>query len=278
VDSGVPLLSDTELPKPPFLGSRVVKGIPLADIARYINETALFRNQWQYRPGGRSTAEYEELLNTTARPRLRALLDEGRQAGWFEPAVVYGYFRAARDGNAVVIYGDDGRTERARLTFPRQREDRRLCLADYVRPPGRDGAAADHVAFHIVTVGRRVSEETLRLFEEDRYQEYLHLHGLGVELAEALAEYWHARVREEWGIGGTDAKTMAGLFRQDYRGCRYSFGYPACPNLEDQAVLWPLLEPGRIGVSLTEEFQLEPEQSTSALIMHHPDAGYFIVR
>ena len=189
--------------------------------------------------------------------------------------MVYGYYPCNADGNDLVVWGDDG-SEWVRFGFPRQRRDRRLCLADYFRPVG--SGERDVVAFTVVTMGRAASEATARLFAADRYREYLELHGVTVEMAEALAEYWHKRIREELGIAGQDAGSVEGLFDQGYRGARYSFGYPACPDLEEQAKIFELLDPGRIGVELSDEYQLHPEQSTSAIVVHHPEAIYFNAR
>src|SRR6266536_1659790 len=267
--------TDVPVPQAPFLGeSRVVKGIPVQEIAALLNEQALFRGQWQLRPSGGRQA-WEELLETQARPRLRALLAEATAGQVLRPAVVYGYFACNADGNDLVVWRDDG-SEWVRFTFPRQRRDRRLCIADYVRPVG--SGERDVVAFHVVTMGREASVATARLFEADRYREYLELHGVTVEMAEALAEYWHRRVRQELGTATQDAAELEALFDQGYRGARYSFGYPACPDLEEQAKLFELLDPGRIGVELSEEFQLHPEQSTSAIVVHHPEAIYFNAR
>jgi 5-methyltetrahydrofolate--homocysteine methyltransferase len=266
----------TDIPvfTPPFLGSRVAKGIPLDDIAAYLNETALFRNQWQFRPDksiGETDAEFKERLRAT----LRAELDVAKAEGWLVPAVLWGYFPVNSDGNDVVVWTDDDRrTERLRFTFPRQRDDRHLCIADFFRSVA--SGDADYAAFHVVTVGDAATRRERELFAENRYQEYLLCHGLSVEMTEALAELWHYRIREEWGFADEDGPTLAGLFRQQYRGSRYSWGYPACPNLEDQAKLDELLEFRRIGVQLTDEFQLEPEQTTSAIIVPHPEAKYFV--
>ncbi len=267
--------TDVPVPTAPFLGeARIVKGIPVRDIAVYLNESALFRGQWQLRPtGGRQG--WRRTLETEARPRLRALLDEAIAQQILRPAVVYGYFPCNADGNDLVVWRSDG-SEWARFTFPRQRRDRRLCLADFFRPVG--SGERDVVAFHVVTMGRSASEATARLFAADRYREYLELHGVTVEMAEALAEYWHKRIREELGIAGGDADDLDELFDQGYQGSRYSFGYPACPDLEEQRKIFELLRPERIGVELSEEFQLHPEQSTSAVIVHHPEAKYFNAR
>ena len=267
--------TDVPVPTAPFLGeARVVKGIPVRDLVPYLNESALFRGQWQLRPTGGKEG-WRHTLETEARPRLRALLDEAIAGQILRPAVVYGYFPCNGDGNDVVVWDGDGR-ERVRFTFPRQRRDRRLCIADFFRPIS--SGEPDVIGMHVVTMGLAASEATARLFADNRYREYLELHGVTVEMAEALAEYWHQRIRQELGIAGDDAADMEDLFDQGYRGSRYSFGYPACPDLEEQTKLFELLEPERIGVELSEEFQLHPEQSTSAIIVHHPEAKYFNAR
>jgi 5-methyltetrahydrofolate--homocysteine methyltransferase len=266
--------ADVPVPRAPFWGSRIVKGVPVRDIAPYLNESALFRGQWQLRPVGGKEG-WQRILETEARPRLRALLDEAIAQQVLRPAVVYGYFPCNADGNDLIVWDEQG-GERARFRFPRQRRDRRLCIADYFRPVG--SGERDVVAFHVVTMGRAASEATARLFEANRYREYLELHGVTVEMAEALAEYWHKRIREELGIAGDDAPDMEALFDQGYRGARYSFGYPACPDLEEQTKIFELLDPARIGVELSEEYQLHPEQSTSAIVVHHPEAVYFNAR
>ena len=267
--------TDVPVPAAPFLGaSRVVKGIPVRDIATFLNESALFRGQWQLRPSGGKEG-WERLLESEARPRLRALLDEAIADQVLQPALVYGYFPCNSDGNDLVVWRDDG-SEWLRFSFPRQRRDRRLCIADFFRPVA--SGEPDVVAFQVVTMGQTASEATARLFEADRYREYLELHGVTVEMAEALAEYWHQRVRQELRIADEDADQLEALFDLGYRGARYSFGYPACPELEQQSKIFELLDPGRIGVELSEEYQLHPEQSTSAIIVHHPEALYFNAR
>ncbi len=196
-----------------------------------------------------------------------------------QPKEVYGYFPAIGDGDDLVIWTDEARTaERARFHYPRQKKDKFLCIADFFKPAAGD--ELDYAAFHIVTMGPAVSEATAKLFADDRYQEYLFLHGLGVEMAEALAELWHRRIREEWGFVDEDGPALSGLFRQQYRGGRYSSGYPACPDLEDNVTILDLLEGERIGLVCSEEtgFQYQPEQTTSALICHHPQAKYFVAR
>ena len=272
---------DNEVPKPPFLGTKVVKGIALDDIAAYINETALFRNQWQFRPetGADDTAETDEEFKARIRPILRQQLAEAKASDMLVPQLVYGYFAANADGDDLVIWTDESRsTEQARFHYPRQSSSPHLCIADFFRPI--DSGETDYAAFHIVTMGQRVSDMTAELFAADRYQDYLLVHGLGVEMAEALAELWHRRIREEWGYADEDGPSLTGLFRQQYRGGRYSWGYPACPDLEDNLTVGELLDVGRLGVKVSEEtgFQYQPEQTTSALICHHPQAKYFVAR
>jgi 5-methyltetrahydrofolate--homocysteine methyltransferase len=265
--------ADNPVPVPPFLGERVVKGIQLADYAAYLDERATFMGQWGLKPArGEGGPGYDELVETEGRPRLRAWLDRIQTQGLLEAGVVYGYFPAVSQGDDLVVLDDTG-NERERFTFPRQRHDRHLCLADFFR--SRESGDTDVVGFQLVTVGPRISEATAELFAKNAYRDYLELHGLSVQLAEALAEYWHQRVRDELGFSGDDPDGLDGLLKVAYRGCRYAFGYPACPDLEDRAKVMRLLAPERIGVELSEEFQLAPEQSTDALIAHHPEAKYF---
>ena len=266
--------TDVPVFEPPFLGPRVAKGIALEDIAAYLNETALFRNQWQYRPD-KTKSETDTDFKERIRPILREELAKAHADGSLVPAVVWGYFPVNADGNDLIVWTDDERrTERLRFVFPRQRKDRHLCISDFFRPV--ESGDPDYAAFHVVTMGAAASERERELFAADRYADYLLVHGLSVEMTEALAEHWHRRIREEWGFAGEDGPTLAGLFRQQYRGSRYSWGYPACPDLEEQAKLDELLDFSTIGLRLTEEFQLEPEQSTSAIIVPHPEAKYFL--
>jgi 5-methyltetrahydrofolate--homocysteine methyltransferase len=265
--------TDNDVPTAPFTGTRVVKGIPLADYAAFLDERATFLGQWGLKPSrGGGGPSYEELVETEGRPRLRMWLDRIQTEGLAEAGVVYGYFPAVSEGDDLVVLDGDGR-ERERFHFPRQRHDRHLCLADFFRPAG--SGEPDVAGFQLVTIGTKISKATAELFAKDAYRDYLELHGLSVQLAEALAEYWHARIREELGLAGSDPPGLDGILKVGYRGCRYSFGYPACPNLEDRAKVVALLRPERIGVALSEEFQLVPEQSTDALIVHHPEAKYF---
>ena len=265
--------ADNSIPNPPFFGSRVIKGIPLADYAGMLDERALFVGQWGLK-GNRG--EYETMVEEEGRPRLRALINEVQSKGWLNAAVVYGYFPCYSEGNDLVIVHHEGEhkgKERTRFTFPRQSRDRRLCISDFFA--SKESGKTDVVAFHVVTMGSTVSEAAARLFADNNYREYLELHGLSVQLTEALAEHWHARMREELQVKSEDSTDLQGILDQGYRGSRYSFGYPACPDLEQQVQLCELLEPSRIGVELSEEFQLHPEQSTSAIIVHHPEAKYF---
>jgi 5-methyltetrahydrofolate--homocysteine methyltransferase len=266
---------DAPIPRAPFYGSKVVEDVPLEDVFAFVNETALFKGQWQFKQGRMPAEEYRSLVAGKVRPVYEELKQRSAREGLLRPQVVYGYFPCQSEGNDLVIYQDDERTERVRFTFPRQPSGKRLCLADYFA--SKDSGRVDVAAFHLVTVGRRASEYAQELFRSDNYADYLYFHGLSVESAEALAELWHRRVREELGIAGGDSKELAKLFHQGYQGSRFSFGYPACPNLEDQVKLFELLGPGRIGVELSEEFQLVPEQSTSAIIVHHEEAKYFSI-
>ncbi|MDX3336736.1 methionine synthase [Streptomyces sp. ME02-6979.5a] len=264
------------VPDPPFWGTRVVKGIPLKEYASWLDEGALFKGQWglkQARSGDGPT--YEELVETEGRPHLRGWLDKLHTENMLEAAVVYGYFPCVSKGDDLVLLHEDG-SERTRFTFPRQRRGRRLCLADFFRP--EESGETDVIGLQIVTVGSRIGEATAELFAANSYRDYLELHGLSVQLAEALAEYWHARVRSELGFGGEDPADVEDMFALKYRGARFSLGYGACPDLEDRAKIADLLQPERIGVHLSEEFQLHPEQSTDAIVIHHPEAKYFNAR
>src|ERR1022692_4236184 len=281
------------IPTPPFWGVRVRKDYDLREIFQYINDTALFKNQWQLKTA--SQEDYARLVEEKYRPIKKKLEEDVMAAGWFEPRVVYGYFPAQGDGNEVVVYDpsqwSDGRprpsqpsearqqpraTELLRFTFPRQKEGRRLCISDFFAAPS--SGKMDVLGLSLVTIGPKASVETQRLFEGGEYTRYLYLHGLSVETAEALAEFHHKKMREELGIAAEDSPHIRDLFHQKYRGSRYSFGYPACPNLEDQTKLFALLKPEEnVGVRLTSGFLLEPEQSTSAIVVHHPAAKYFVV-
>ncbi|MET7699668.1 methionine synthase [Streptomyces sp. NPDC005485] len=268
--------TDNPVPTPPFWGTRVIKGIQLKEYASWLDEGALFKGQWglkQARTGEGAT--YEELVESEGRPRLRGLLDKLQTENLLEAAVVYGYFPCVSKDDDLILLDEQG-NERTRFTFPRQRRGRRLCLADFFRP--EESGERDVVGLQVVTVGSRIGEETAKLFESNSYRDYLELHGLSVQLAEALAEYWHARVRSELGFAAEDPADVQDMFDLKYRGARFSLGYGACPDLEDRGKIARLLEPERIGVHLSEEFQLHPEQSTDAIVIHHPEAKYFNAR
>ncbi len=276
---------DNPVPTPPFWGSRVIKGIPLNDYASMLDERATFMGQWGLRgaKGGKGPS-YEELVEKEGRPRLRYWLDRLQTDKVLEAAVVYGYYPCVSEGDDLVVLAepDLGSKEVARFSFPRQRRDRHLCLSDFFRP--RSSGEIDVVAFTLVTMGQRIADYANELFAANAYRDYLEVHGLSVQLTEALAEFWHQRIRSELVFGdGTnaaadDADNVEQFFDLGYRGARYSFGYPACPDLTDQTKLVPMLGPDRIGVVLSEEFQWHPEQSTAALVTHHPEASYFAAR
>ena len=270
--------TDIEVPTPPFWGQRTVRGIPVGEVAPLLNEVALFRNQWGFTPGSRSPEEYQEMLELQARPVLREWLARAQAEKVVTPEVVYGYYPANGDGDDLVVWDPDAPLERelVRFSFPRQTTGRFLCIADFLRPV--EQGVPDVLGLQVVTMGRRISDVAAALFAEDRYQDYLFAHGFGVEMAEALAELWHRRIREELGIADDDGDSVQDWFRQGYRGSRYSFGYAACPDLEDQAKLFRLVDPRAIDVELTDEFMLHPEQSTSAIVIHHPEAKYFNAR
>jgi len=266
--------AEAPIPTPPFYGSRVVEDISLDDVFAFVNENALFKGQWQFKQGKMPPDQYQALVREKVRPVYEELKERSKREKLLVPKVVYGYFACQSAGNDLIVY-DENQREQVRFTFPRQPAGKHLCLADYFA--SEESGRMDVVAFHLVTVGRRASEYSHELFQSDNYADYLYFHGLSVEAAEALAEFWHKRIREELGIAGNDAANLSRLFHQQYQGSRYSFGYPACPRLEDQEKLFTLLDPARIDVSLTEEFQLEPEQSTSAIIVHHSEAKYFSI-
>ncbi|RDI96218.1 methionine synthase [Meiothermus sp. QL-1] len=282
------------IPRPPFWGRRVVdkSELEIGVISRYVNKNALFRGQWGFRRGEMSPEEYQAYLERLAEPMFEEMVLQALAEDWLEPAVVYGYWPVASDKNDLIVFDPDSGAELFRFNFPRQMGagSRHLCIADFFRPrfaePLGDEAewfpkaawengARDVLAAQVVTMGRKVSEVAQRLFQADAYQDYLYLHGFSVEMAEALAEYWHKRIRQQLGIAQDDATSLEELFRQGYQGSRYSFGYPACPRLEDQKYLQELLKWQEVGIELSEEYQLVPEQSTSAIIVHHPKAKYF---
>ncbi|HMN39511.1 MAG TPA: methionine synthase [Phycisphaerales bacterium] len=276
VRSDVAELPPDRIPTPPFWGSRVVEGLDLNQIYQFINPIALFRGQWQVKKGALSDAQYDALIEDTITPIFENLKARCRDERVLRPAAVYGYFPCNADGDDLVVYDPTEQSrEIERFRFPRQSDKRRLCISDFFLPIS--SGRRDVLALHCVTMGKRASEEAQKLFKANDYTNYLYLHGLGVESAEALAEFWHKRVRQELGIVGDDSPRVKELFTQHYRGSRYSFGYPACPDMSDQDRLWKLIDPTRIGCELTENWQIDPEQSTSAIIVHHPEAKYFNV-
>ncbi|MGH3451074.1 MAG: vitamin B12 dependent-methionine synthase activation domain-containing protein, partial [Haloechinothrix sp.] len=279
--------TDIPLPTPPFWGTRVIKGIPIAEYSAMLDERATFMGQWGLRGvKGGAGPSYEELVESEGRPRLRYWLERLATDGILAHAgVVYGYFPCVADGEDVVVLAEPspGADEIARFTFPRQPRDRRLCLADFYRPVdlARDAGEVDVLPLTLATMGQPIADYANDLFTANAYRDYLEVHGLGVQLTEALAEYWHRRVRQELHFSTGDAVSeedpadLEEFFKLGYRGARFSLGYGACPNLEDRAKIVQLLEPERIGVKLSEEFQLHPEQSTDAIVCHHPEAKYF---
>ncbi|HET6513000.1 MAG TPA: vitamin B12 dependent-methionine synthase activation domain-containing protein [Candidatus Kapabacteria bacterium] len=288
---------EVTIPTPPFWGSRVEREIKLEKVWEYLNEVALFRGQWQLRRGKKTIEEYNKEIDAVARPKLQEMKLKAKRERVLDPRVAYGYFPCWSEGDDVVILRPKGVTQMSqyevwpsfelndleewtRFTFPRQTTARKLCIADFFASKEQVLAKGqpDVISFTAVTVGREASEFTAKLFANNEYAEYLFMHGLSVETAEALAEYWHKVVRQELGIGDNDARDITRLFSQGYQGSRYSFGYAACPNLEDQTKLFELIRPERIDVTLTEEYHLEPEQSTTALVVHHPQAKYFNIK
>ncbi|HEX3133140.1 MAG TPA: vitamin B12 dependent-methionine synthase activation domain-containing protein, partial [Planctomycetota bacterium] len=284
-----------KIPKPPFWGRRIVRAdeLDLPTITRYINPNALFRGQWGFRQGQElSKEQWQELIDREAMPTFKRWVEKATREKMLAPAVAYGYFPCASDQNDLIVFDPESGAERCRFNLPRQMETKsgHLCISDFFRPRGADpigdeqsffpavawaNGARDVLPLHVVTMGAIASEHCQRLFKADNYQEYLYFYGLSVESAEALAEYWHKRIRQQLDIAGDDAMEMKDLFTQRYQGSRFSFGYPACPRIEDQKYLQDLLLWSEIGIELSEEFQLHPEQSTSAIIVHHPGAKYF---
>lgn len=267
-----------DAPTPPFWGSRVVDSVSLKDVLSMINPTALFAVQWQMKRGQLSKPDYEAMLDEKARPVFRRLCVQAEQKRILQPQLVYGYFPCHAEGDDLVLFDpEDHDNEIERLTFPRQPGNRRLCITDFFRDTDecQRAGAKDVIGMSCVTMGQRITEKCKELFDAGSYQDYLYWHGLGVEGAEGLAELWHKRMRQELSIGGNDATTPTGLFKQEYQGSRYSFGYPACPDMSGHEAIWRLIDPTRIGCTLTENHQIVPEQSTSAIVVHHPEARYF---
>jgi 5-methyltetrahydrofolate--homocysteine methyltransferase len=266
-------VSPAQPPSAPFFGSRLLE-IPLEEIYPLLNETTLFRGQWQYRRGKLDAESYAKLIEGEVRPAFERLKREVLEQGIFQPRAVYGYLpcHAEPERNELVLLDESGSRELARFRFPRQRKPPYHSIADFFR---RAGEGPDLLGYFVATIGPEATRRTAELFASHHYRDYLHLHGLAVECAEASAEHVHRVIRRELGIDADDSPTAEGFFRQEYRGSRYSFGYPACPDLEQQRTLFKLLDPARIGVTLTENAQMEPEQSVSAFVVHHPAAKYF---
>jgi 5-methyltetrahydrofolate--homocysteine methyltransferase len=289
--------SDNPVPTPPFWGTRIVKGIALADFSSYLDERATFMGQWGLKPTRGDGPGYEDLVRTEGRPRLRYWLDRILSEAIADASVVYGYFPAVSEGEDLIVLHHDNDpsglvgkagllapdggsgaaigTDRMRFSFPRQRRDGHLCLSDYIR--SRASGEIDVFGVQLVTFGSAVEKVTKVLFEENSYRDYMELNGLAMQLTEALAEYWHSRIRDELGFANEEPEDMQGYFDLKYRGARFSLGYPACPEMEDRKKVVELLMPERVGVSLSEELQLHPEQSTDAFVFHHPEAKYFSV-
>jgi 5-methyltetrahydrofolate--homocysteine methyltransferase len=261
------------IPEAPFWGVKIIDNVDLNEVFKYINEAALIRGQWQVRKKNLSEADYQKLLENEIYPVLKYWKEKCIQENIFQPKIVYGYFKCKSDGNDLIIYDEAQKSEIGRFMFPRQRAGKRLCISDFYL--NKDSEVFDIFCGFFVTIGKKASEYSKMLYESNKYSDYLYFHGLSVESTEALAEFLHKQIREELGINGNDSKDIKGLFSQGYQGSRYSFGYPACPNLEDQLQLKELLNPEKIGIEITEEYQLVPEQSVSAIVVHHPQARYF---
>ncbi|MCX8456614.1 MULTISPECIES: methionine synthase [Paenarthrobacter] len=292
------VVADNPVPTPPFWGTRIVRGVALHDYAALLDERATFMGQWGLKPGrGEDGASYDELVELEGRPRLRYWLDRILGEGMLDASVAYGYFPVVAEGEQVVVlhHGEDSDgvlgtpgllapdggsggavgSERLRFDFPRQRRDRHLCLADFVR--SRESGQIDVLPVQLVTAGAKIEEFTSKMFAANQYRDYYELNGLVMQLTEALAEFWHARIRSELGFADEEPKDKAGYFKLDYRGARFSLGYPACPDMEDRRKVTELLKPERMGVVLSDELMLHPEQSTDAFVFHHPEAKYFKV-
>jgi len=280
------IAQDNPVPTPPFWGSRVAENISPRHVFPFINEDALFTGQWGFKRKGLSAEQYKELIAEKAEPVFESLQKRALEQKLIQPKVVYGYFPVQSEGDDLIVYHTEefaegsrqpkgGVREWLRFTFPRQASRRRLCISDFFR--SKKSEEFDVLGIQLVTVGDKATEEAESLRKENKYQDYLYLHGFGVETAEALAEFWHKRMRQELGFGSEDAASTEALFHQGYRGSRYSLGYPACPNLDDRAKILQLLPAQLIGVQLTENSMLVPEQSTDALVAHHPQAKYFDV-
>lgn len=267
------LASQVEVPTPPFWGARIIDRVEPRAVIPFLNEQMLYTFHWGFKKAGKSLDEYWAWVGREVKPILNRLLDECEHSDILQPKAAYGFFKCASEGNDLIVFDEAGVKEIGRFSLPRQDKEGGICVSDFFRDV--NAGERDVLAMQVVTAGQKVADVAREWFAADRYQDYLYLHGLGVETAEAMAEYIHKRIRAELGIGGDDARDMKQLVKQGYRGSRYSFGYPACPKLEDQSLLMTLLEADKIGVEMSDEFQLHPEQSTSAIVVHHPQAKYF---
>ncbi len=267
------LAKQTAVPTPPFWGARIIDNVPMRALVPYLNEQMLYTFHWGFKKSGKSLEEYWKWVDMEVKPILLRLLTECERDNIIQPKAAYGYFKCASQGNDVILFDESGAKEIGRFNLPRQEKDGGICVADFFRDI--DSGERDVIGMQVVTAGQRVADIGREWFSNNRYQDYLYLHGLGVEMAEGLAEYIHKRIRAELGFGHEDERDLKKLVKQGYRGSRYSFGYPACPRLEDQKILLKLLGAEKIGIELSEEFQLHPEASTSAIVVHHPQAKYF---
>ncbi|MCK5295838.1 MAG: hypothetical protein KAJ75_03005 [Alphaproteobacteria bacterium] len=269
------LVKPFEIPKAPFFGSKTIEGVSIKALLPYLNENMLFQLHWGFKKVGVSTEEKKAWIKENIRPTYNRMIKMCEEQKIITPKAVYGFWKCASEGDSVVLFDERGKIEVGRFSFPRQQKDDGLCIADFFHDVASN--ERDVVGLQVVTVGSRASEVEKQLMENDQYQDYLFLHGLAVELAEAMAEYVHKRIRSDLGFANKDADDIKKMIKQGYQGCRYSFGYPACPNISDQRLLLGLLRADRIGIKILENDMLEPEQSTSAFIAHHPQAKYFNV-
>jgi len=267
------LAKQTNVPVPPFWGPRIIENIPVKALVAYLNDQMLFTFHWGFKKAGKSLDDYWKWVDVEVRPILKRLLEECEREDILQPKAAYGYFKCAAKGNDLILFDETGTKETGIFTLPRQDKEGGICVSDFFRDI--DSGERDVIGLQVVTAGQKVADVAREWFAGDRYQDYLYLHGLGVEIAEAAAEYMHKRIRAELGFGHEDARDIKQMLKQGYRGSRYSFGYPACPRLEDQEILLRLLEADKIGIELSDEYQLHPEQSTSAIVVHHPQAKYF---
>jgi 5-methyltetrahydrofolate--homocysteine methyltransferase len=267
---------DIPRPTPPFWGTALLElqDIPWEEIFWYLDLQALIAGQWQFRkPQGQSKEEYQGFLVKTVYPILENWKLRIVAENLLHPQVIYGYFPCQSQGNTVNIYETNDPLGKvvAKFEFPRQRSLRRLCIADFFAP--QELGAIDVFPMQAVTVGDIATEFAQKLYKDNQYTDYLYFHGLAVQIAEALAEWTHARIRQELGFSAQEPDNIRDVLAQRYQGSRYSFGYPACPNIQDQ--YQELLETNRMNLYMDESEQLYPEQSTTALIVYHPAAKYF---